>query len=452
MSLYGALMIGVSALDAFSNALSTTSSNIANVNTIGYKTGQARFSTLLAASMGEGDMSSAGVISSETSNITQQGLLQTASSPTDLAVSGDGFFMVSANLNRVNANVGSTNGLYYTRAGDFNPDANGNLANSAGYYLMGYAVNADGSVSPGTPLSGINVTNLTGKAEPTSNMSIQANLQASTDIYGGDPVYTAGMMSDSEISPNFTQTINVYDSQGGSQPVTISWLKTDANTWQYEVSYAGDTSKITGINSTYPALLASGTMTFKTDGTLGGVASTDGVSTTSGGTLSLNIPWNASSGLASQPLSINFGTVGASNGMSQFDSTSTLTNSTVDGALFGTLLGVTVDNEGIVTAQFSNGLTQKIYQIPLATFTNTNGLAGVSGNAYAASAHSGNAVVSGAGNGGAGKIQGSALEGSTVDLATEFTNLITTQRAYAASTRVITTASEMLDQLTQMVH
>jgi flagellar hook protein FlgE len=450
MSLYGALMIGVSALDAFSNALSTTSSNIANVNTIGYKTGQARFSTLLAASMGEGDMSSAGVISSETSNITQQGLLQTASSPTDLAVSGDGFFMVSANLNRVNANVGSTNGLYYTRAGDFNPDANGNLANSAGYYLMGYAVNADGSVSPGTPLSGINVTNLTGKAEPTSNMSIQANLQASTDIYDDSQgTYSAGMLSDGTITPDFTQTINVYDSQGGSQPVTISWLKTGANQWDYEVSYAGDLTKI---GSPANGMLYHGQMTFNTDGTLanGDALNFSGSPT---GSIDVNIPWDTStSGLAPQSFSVNFGTLNASNGMSQFDSASTLTNSSVDGALFGTLLGVTVDNEGIVTAQFSNGLTQKIYQIPLATFTNTNGLAGVSGNAYAASAHSGNAVVSGAGNGGAGKIQGSALEGSTVDLATEFTNLITTQRAYAASTRVITTASEMLDQLTQMVH
>jgi len=451
MSLYGALMIGVSALDAFSNALSTTSSNIANVNTIGYKTGQARFSTLLAASMGEGDMSSAGVISSETSNITQQGLLQTASSPTDLAVSGDGFFMVSANLNRVNANVGSTNGLYYTRAGDFNPDANGNLANSAGYYLMGYAVNADGSVSPGTPLSGINVTNLTGKAEPTANMSIQANLQASTDITSGYDVLTNNMFGKT-ITPDFTTTINAYDSQGGSKPITISWVKTDANTWNYEVTYGGDSTDVNANGSLPQGMLAAGTVTFKTDGTLAGITSSDGSSTTSGGTLSMPISWGSTTGLGSQNISINFGSVGASNGMSQFDSTSTLTNSTVDGALFGTLLGVTVDNEGIVTAQFSNGLTQKIYQIPLATFTNTNGLAGVSGNAYAASAHSGNAVVSGAGNGGAGKIQGSALEGSTVDLATEFTNLITTQRAYAASTRVITTASEMLDQLTQMVH
>jgi flagellar hook protein FlgE len=162
------------------------------------------------------------------------------------------------------------------------------------------------------------------------------------------------------------------------------------------------------------------------------------------------IPWSTSSGLAAQTISINLGTPGSANGLSQFDSADALTNSTVDGALFGTLAGVSVGADGIVTAQFSNGLTQKIFQIPLATFANENGLGAVSGNAYAATGNSGGAAIGGAGEGNAGSIQGSALEGSTVDLATEFTNLITTQRAYTASTRVITTASDMLQTLEQM--
>jgi flagellar hook protein FlgE len=447
MSLYGAMMIGVSALDAFSNALSTSSSNIANVNTIGYKSSETNFSTLVAASMGASDMSSIGVVSGTSQNIGQQGLLQTASSPTDLAISGNGFFMVSDSS-------GQGGGQYYTRAGDFNPDASGDLRNSAGFYLMGYAVDSNGDVGPGTALSAINISNLTGKAEPTTTMTVQANLQASTEVYDSSQgTYAAGMMSTGDITPSFTRTINVYDSQGGSQPITVSYLKTGANQWSYEVSYAGNNSNITGFDSAHPALLASGTMNFNSDGTLGGLVSTDsGNSTVTAGSLSLNIPWNSSSGLTSQPLSIDFGTPKASNGMTQFDSASTLTNSTVDGALFGTLSGVSVDASGIVTAQFSNGLTQKIAQVPLATFTNPNGLAAISGNAYAATANSGNAIVGAAGAGGAGKIQSGALEGSTVDLATEFTNLITTQRAYTASTRVITTASEMLDTLNNMAH
>src|SRR4051812_43075453 len=219
MSLYGAMMIGVSALDAFSNALSTSSSNIANVNTIGYKTGQTNFSTLVAASMGTGDMSSIGVVTSASQNVGQQGLLQTASSPTDMAVSGNGFFIVGD---------GTHDGQqYYTRAGDFTPDSGGNLRNSAGFYLMGYSLDQNGDVASGTPLSEINLGNLTGKAEPTENMTIQANLQASTEVYdGNEGTYADGEMTNGDITPDFTRTINVYDSQGGSQPITVSYLKT----------------------------------------------------------------------------------------------------------------------------------------------------------------------------------------------------------------------------------
>jgi len=144
------------------------------------------------------------------------------------------------------------------------------------------------------------------------------------------------------------------------------------------------------------------------------------------------------------------GTVGSSNGITQFDSASTLANSTVNGALFGSLNGVTVDQSGNVTAQFTNGLTQKIGEVPLATFANADGLSQVSGTAFAQSADSGAAVVSTAGTSGAGSIQDSALEGSTVDLANEFTTLITTQRAYSASARIVTTADKMLQTLEQL--
>ena len=450
MSLYGALMIGVSALDAFSNSLSMTSSNIANVNTVGYKTGQTQFSTLLADSMGEGDASSAGVISSTAQNIAQQGLLTSASSPTDMAISGNGFFMVSPNPNSASSNTHTgANGVFYTRAGDFQPDADGNLENSSGYYLMGYALNSSGNVAPGTQLGAINVTNLTGKAEPTTTMTLQANLQSSTDVYDGSVTpYTPGALTDGTIAPNFTRTINIYDSQGGSQPVTISFLKTDANTWNYEVSYAGDAHNLGDGSGNTSKMLYAGKMTFNTDGSLANADSN--LSGNPTGSITVPMNWSGSSGLAAQTISIDMGTVGASNGMTQFDSSSELVNASVDGALFGTLSGVSVDTSGIVTASFSNGLTQKIAQVPLATFSNPDGLAEVSGNAFAQTMRSGSAVIRSAGDGGAGKIQGTALEGSTVDLATEFTNLITTQRAYTASTRVITTASDMLQDLTQM--
>ncbi|MBI3675729.1 MAG: flagellar hook protein FlgE [Proteobacteria bacterium] len=439
MSLYGALMTGVSGLSANSKALSIASSNIANVNTVGYKTGQAAFSTLLAAAANSGDVSSSGVIANQRQNVSMQGLLTSTSSPTDLAISGNGFFVVSQQT------TNSSQSLNYTRAGDFAPDAGGNLRNSAGYYLMGWPLDSSGNIpSDRNDLTAINVNNLAGKAEATTKISIQANLQASTTPVAS---YTPGDMTAGTVTPDFQRTINVYDSQGGTQPVQLSFVKTSANTWAYEATYQGDVTKIGGATNNP---LATGSMTFNADGTL---ATADNSAVTPTGSISLTIPWDpTTSGLNPQALSVNMGTVNSSDGVTQFEGASALLSSSVDGALFGSLTGVSIDTNGYVTAQFSNGLSQKVFKLPIATFSNPDGLTAVSGNAYSVSSNSGAPIMSEANTAAAGSIQSSALEGSTVDLATEFTNLITTQRAYSASARIITTASEMLDQLLQMTH
>ncbi|HWA30116.1 MAG TPA: flagellar hook protein FlgE [Rhizomicrobium sp.] len=445
MSIYGALMVGVSGLDANSQALSIASSNIANVNTVGYKAASANFSTILDSAVGSGDVSNSSVVASTQQHITVQGTPITSSSPTNMAISGNGFFVVS----QTPAAAGSSNSQYYTRAGDFTPDANGDLVNSAGYYLMGWPLDANGAVPTNrTDMTAVNVNSLSGKAEPTTTMTLQANLQASTTPVAA---YTAGDIASGTVQPAFQRTINVYDSQGGTQPLQVSWVKTAANTWSYEVSYQGDVTNLGA--ATNP--IATGDMTFNSDGTLSGITDTTGGTSTAStdGTVDINIPWDTTaSGLQPQDITLNFGTLNSSNGVTQFDSASALSSSTVDGSLFGSLSGVTVDQNGYVTANFSNGLSQKIYKLPIATFSNPDGLTAVSGNAYQSSNSSGTATINEAGTGGAGAIQSQALEGSTVDLATEFTNLITTQRAYQASTRIVTTASDMLDQLLQMSH
>jgi flagellar hook protein FlgE len=435
MSLFGALNIGVAGLDANSNAMSVTSSNIANVNTVGYKASNADFSTLLSSAMGGGSDESS-VVSSSSQNVTTQGTINSASSPTDLAISGNGFFVV----NNTATDSTTASGNLYTRAGDFTPDANGNLVNSSGDYLMGWPLSATGALPTDlNTLSPVNTSSLSGKAQATTSITLAANLQSSSTL---DSTYTAGDMTNGTVTPDFERTVDVYDSQGGSQPLDISYIKTGANTWSYEVSYSGAASNMTATNP-----IATGTMSFNTDGTL---ATADTSSATPTGSVNISLPWSAASGLANQSVSLNMGTVGSSNGMTQFDSASTLTSATVDGNLFGSLSGVSVGTDGTVTANFSNGLSQKIYQVPIATFANADGLTAVSGNAYQASQNSGAPVISSAGTGGAGSIASNSLEASTVDLATEFTNLITTQRAYEASSKIVTTAAQMLDQLMQM--
>jgi flagellar hook protein FlgE len=433
MSLYGALAIGVAGLNANSAALSAASSNIANVNTVGYKEATASFSTFLNAENGVGNDASAGVSATVGQDITSQGLPTTTSSPTDLSVSGNGFFVVTTNSNGSGIQE-------YTRAGSFTPDQAGNLVNAAGLYLKGYKLDASGNVpTDASDLSLINVNDLSGTAAATTTIALQANLQASSTVDGS---YTAGDMTSGVVTPDFTHTLDAYDSQGGQQPITFSFIKTSANTWAYETSYAGNAANLT---ATGP--ISEGTVSFNPDGTLANVNG----ATPASGVVSMTIPWDiTTSGLAPQTVSLNLGTIGSTSGLTQFDTTSTLNGTTLDGSAFGTVTGVTVSRDGTVTAQFSNGLSQDEYKVPLATFTNEDGLGQVSGNAYISTKNSGTANINLAGSGPAGTIQSESLEGSTVDLATEFTNLITTQRAYSASARIITTADQMLQQLEQL--
>lgn len=432
MSLYGALLTGVSGLDANSRALSITSSNIANVNTVGYKASSADFSTFLAASGGSGDIAPSSVQVAAHQQLQKQGLLTNTGSSTDLAISGNGFFVVTDNPK-------DPSSTFYTRAGSFTTDPNGYLKNSAGYYLEGWTLNPDGSLPANrSAVSPINLSTLNGTAAATSKITLRANLQSSAAAVSS---YTPGDISAGNVAPEFEQTINVYDSQGGARPMKLSFVKTAANTWAYEASYQGDPADIGGAANNP---VATGSITFNADGTLATPAS---------GTASFTIPWDsASTGLSSQDVTMNFGTAGQSDGVTQFDSTSALTSAAVDGAPFGSLTSVSVDDQGYVTALFDNGIQQKVFKVPLATFANSNGLSALPGNAYQVTEESGSPSILEAKTGAAGAIASSSLESSTADLAKEFSDLITTQRAYSAATRIITTADSMLQELIQIKH
>jgi flagellar hook protein FlgE len=432
MSLYGALNIGVAGLTAASQALSVTSSNIANVNTVGYKEATASFSTYLDSSLGTAAAASAGVTTVTGQNVSQAGLATTTSSSTDLSIAGNGFFAVDSS-NSPSATQ------EYTQVGSFSPDANGDLVNTNGQYLLGWKLDSAGNMPTNTSTLGlVNVSSLSGAAAATTTASLQTNLGSTSTV---DSTYTAGDMTSGVVSPDYETTINAYDSQGGIQPISMSFIKTGANTWAYEAAYTGSSSNLSSANP-----IATGTLSFNSDGSL---ANVNGASPASG-TFAMTIPWSASSGLSSQTVNVSLGTVGETNGVTQFNTASGGNQPTVDGSPYGTVTGVTVGTDGTVTAQFSNGLSQNVYKIPVVTFNNPDGLTPLSGNAYAVSNESGAANVNAAGSGGAGTIKSDSLEGSTVDLSTEFTNLITAQNAYSAAARVVTTADQMLQTLEQI--
>jgi flagellar hook protein FlgE len=368
--------------------------------------------------------------------ISLQGSLEQSRSPTDMAISGDGFFIVSTN-NQQLTNGGS---VLFTRAGSFTIDANGYMVNAQGLFLQGWPVAADGSVtSSPTSLSAIepvNISGVGGLAEPTQNVSINANLQSGETPYAGaQGVYSAGALATGTITPDFESSLEIYDSLGEPRTVAIGFLKTAPNTWQVE-AYARPNTNVTG-GAASGGLLASGTLTFNTDGT---VASTTGTIASS-----FNVDWAASTGAAVQPITLNL-----QNGMTQFANAYGVTSVTADGVPPGDLVGLVLQGDGMLTAQFSNGRARALYQIPLATFLNPNGLKADQGGAFRTTLDSGLYNINSSNAGGAGKIVSGELEASNVDLAAEFTNLITTQRAYSAASRIITTADQMLEELLQI--
>ncbi len=442
MSLYGALFTGVSGLNANSSALSVISNNISNVNTTGYKASNTQFSTILSSETDAGSFSSGGVRGTAQQLTSRQGLLQTSESATDLAISGNGFFVVTE---ETTANPDRTD-LLYTRAGSFTQDAEGFLQNPAGYYLQGWRLDSNGNLPTNrNEIQPINLSQLTGTASATTTMDLRANLRASEAVH--TPAYSAPQMNSGAATPDFERTLEVFDTQGGAQPVRLALIKSAANEWSYEVIYDGPAANIGGAANNP---IATGRVTFGADGTLAAVTdTTSGAPVVSpNGATTITIPWDTpTTGLTNQPISLNFGTLGEPNGITQFDSDSTLISSGVDGALFGGITGVRVDDNGVVTALFDNGVQQPVFKLPVASFQNPNGLSAASGNAYIGTDLSGDVTLLEANIGGAGSVAASSLEASTVDLAEEFTKLITTQRAYSASTKIITTADQMLEEM-----
>jgi flagellar hook protein FlgE len=462
MSLYSAMVAGVSGLQSNSSALAAISDNIANVNTVGYKNNQVEFESLVTNSNNSSTYSAGGVSTSNQQFVTQQGSTTQTSSPTDLAIAGQGMFVTSPQPSQLNAN----SQVLFTRAGSFTTDTSGYLKNAAGLYLMGWSADAQGNISPAnslTSLTPINIDALSGAVSATSQATVSGNLDAAQTVSQAaqlvapaagayDPVnnsmtsYVSSATSPTGVKPDFTMQIPVSDSLGGQHTLQIDFLKSStANQWDVEIQ-STPTSDIPG--ATPVGQIAYGTATFNpATGALTGITLTGSVNgTPAPANTSINVNWSASLGVTS-PQQVNLDL----SGLTQWASASSVQQVTTNGTTFDNLSSVSVDKNGYVTATFDNGTSRKIAQVAMATFPNEDGLQAVNGNAYLATTASGSYNLKTAGSGGAGTIASSALEASTVDLSSEFTNLIITQRAYTASSKIITTADQMTQDLLAII-
>ncbi len=398
--------IPLSGLNANSQALSAISNNLANLNTVGYKDTRMEFRDLFyqqIGSTGAGEPIEIGAGTSVGSNagIFTQGSIENSGVSTDIAIQGDGFF------------VTSKNGLQeFTRAGNFSRDQNGNLVTTDGANVLGYpAVN--GVVNTQAAVAGLNIP--LGQVTPaaaTANIQFGLNLDAGAAVGATTSAQTP-----------------VYDSLGAAHVITITFTKTAANTWGYNVTIPG-----ADVGAAAPVSLKAGSLTFNGNGQLTAPAANIAGIAVAGfvnGASNLTFNWN---GFAPpQPT------------LTQFAAPSAVANSTQDGFPSGSLVSFTVDQSGTVQGSYSNGQSRAIGQIALASFANEEGLQRQGANSYTATIGSGAANIGTPSAGGRGSIIGGSLELSNVDIATEFARLIVAQRGYQANAKTVTT----FDQVTQ---
>jgi flagellar hook protein FlgE len=413
MSLYGMMRTGVSGMNAQANRLSTTADNIANSDTTGYKRSSAEFSTLIMPGTG-GAYNSGGVTTTIRSAISSQGVMQYTTSVSDLAVNGDGFFVVQ--------DAGGT--PYMTRAGSFVPDAQGRLVNAAGYQLMAYSYANGEPAATANGFEGlvpVQISDQQMTATPSTAGNFAGNLPAGATPPSGP------LPSSNAANAQYTSKTSLvaYDNLGNKKLLDVYFTNTGAGTWEVSVF---DQSKATA-GTSFPytgGALASQNLTFDTAGKLTGT-----------GNISFTVPGGSALTLDLSKLT-------------QLGTGFTVADAKVNGNAPSSIQKVQIGQDGVIYAQFEDGSTKALFKIPLADVQSPDNLTAMPGNVYVQSTDSGAVRIGFANEGKLGSIVSGALENSNVDIAEELTNMIAAQRSYTANSKVFQTGSDLMDVLVNL--
>ena len=400
--------IPLSGLMATSQSLSAIANNLANLNTDGYKDQTLDFASVFnqtQGTSGNGDPIQVGdgvQVAGRVSNFANGNVNSTGVS-SNMALQGNGFFVVK-----------DSNGVDYTRNGDFTVNSQGQLCTQGGQLVLGYPA-ANGVVQTGAALAPITVDQANNvPAVATTNFQMTTNLDATAAV-----------------GTTYSSPMTVYDSLGQSHDLTINYTNTAPNTWSYSITLPAADTGGTG----NPTTVASGTLDFNSSGVLtspSGTVPAIKISGLADDAAAMNLTWDLNGG-------------GGTPAITQQAAASATSETTQNGYTTGTLTGYSVLSDGTLQGQFSNSQTLALGQVAVASFANNQGLTQTADNDYQASFASGAAVVGQAGQGGNGTISGGAVEQSNVNLSTEFANLIVAQQGYEANAKVLTT----LDQVSQ---
>ncbi len=411
-----AFNIGLSGLVANSTGIEVVGNNLANSNTIGFKVNSVFFEELNSASnqflkLGQG------VVTDSIRETFSQGSIQSSQVPTDMAIQGEGFFVVGD---------GTLNSQFFTRAGNFQISTDGQLITSEGLFVLGYPA-IDGVIDLNSELMPITISPTTG-LDPTATtlVSLGGNLD-----------------SDTPVGETFSTAVQVFDSLGDNHQVTYQFTRTAAG-WDFEIQLPA--ADVGGLPTDPPTVLESGSITFDPQGQIASIT------TAGGGALppSTNPTGITITGLANGADDIVFDwQIFDGNGLgqiSQFRLPSESTFTDQNGNSAGSLQSIVVRENGTIDGLFSNGETAPLGQMALARFVNPEGLIKVTGNLYTRTAASGEPIVGEPDTGGRGVIRGNSIESSNVDIAEEFVKLIVFQRGYQASSRLVITADEITQE------
>ena len=434
MSLTNALFSSVSGLETASTQISVIGDNIANASTPGFKEKRAEFSTVLNQSISAGQGFSrigAGVLTDSISTLFTQGVFENTQRPTDLGISGRGFFVMEG-----------TFGRSYTRSGMFGFDSQGFLIDSSNRRLQGYGIDEASGSSNGV-LGDIQVRLPLSPPQMTTRIDLSMNLDSEETV----PAITPFDPANPETTSNVREVVTIFDSLGTARQATIFFSKTAANQWDYNVALSAEdagTDDIPGSPRFVVQTGGSGTLNFGADGTMQGFT---------GG--AVNFDFDPDAGVvAAQPVSFSMGPYpgGPNEGVAstQVVGDTTTNAASQNGYASGTLSALDIDENGRLNGVFTNGVTSSLAQIALANFGNVEGLTEIGSSQVIESVNSGPPILAAANTGNVGTIRSSSLEKSNVDLAQQFVNLIVSQRAFQANTRTVSVANELMANLVSL--
>ncbi|HUN92724.1 MAG TPA: flagellar hook protein FlgE [Burkholderiaceae bacterium] len=400
---------GLSGLSAASQDLDTIGNNVANASTIGFKEGRAEFADIYANSLATDVGSQIGIgtrIAAVAPEFTQ-GNIETTSNPLDIAINGQGFFQMN-----------DAGAMSYSRDGEFQLDQNGYIVNSSGYNLMGYPVNASGTVTPTTPVPlQISTSDLAPVA--TSTASLGVNLDSTSTAP------TNAFSTADSTSYNASTAITVYDAQGNSHTLSTYYVKTANNTWN--VYGASDGTLLNSGN-------ALGTLNFSTGGTMAASQ-----------TFNLTLPLT-NGATTPQTIALTY----PATGTTQYGVAFAVNTNSQNGNTTGQLSGYTIGSDGTIQGRYSNGMTRDMGQVVMANFADPQGLTALGNNQWGETSQSGQPQVGAPDSGNLGTLQSGALEQSNVDLTTQLVDMITAQRYYQANSQTIKTEDTIMQTLVNL--